>query len=48
LGAPRYGPVELAAEKKAVYDAGYQGWVLWNPGSQYDAVASALAKKPRT
>jgi hypothetical protein len=47
LGAPRYGPAELSAEKKAVYDAGYQGWVLWNPGSQYDAVASALAKKPR-
>jgi hypothetical protein len=47
LGAPHYGPAEVAAEKKAVYDAGYQGWVLWNPGSQYDAVASALAKKPR-
>ena len=35
------------AQKRAVYDAGCQGWVLWNPGSQYDAVASALAKKPR-
>jgi hypothetical protein len=48
LGSPHYGPAELSAEKRAVYDAGYQGWVLWNPGSQYDAVASALAKKPRT
>lgn len=45
LGAPRYGPAELAAQKRAVYDAGYQGWVLWNPGSQYDAVAAGLGPK---
>ncbi len=45
LGAPRYGPAELEQQKKAVYDAGYHGWVLWNPGSQYDAFAPALEKK---
>jgi hypothetical protein len=42
LGAPRYGADELRAQKKAVYDAGYHGWVLWNPGSQYAPVAGAL------
>jgi len=45
LGAPRYGAAELAAQKRAVYDAGYQGWILWNPGSQYSAVESGLAPK---
>jgi hypothetical protein len=46
LGPPHYGASELLAEKKAVYDAGYQGWILWNPGSQYGPVAAGLAKKP--
>lgn len=45
LGQPRYGAAELLAEKRAVYDAGYQGWVLWNPGSQYQAVAAALERR---
>jgi hypothetical protein len=45
LGAPPYGPAELEAEKQAVYDAGYDGWVLWNPGSKYDEFLPALAKK---
>jgi hypothetical protein len=45
LGHPPYGPDELRAQKKAVYEAGYQGWVLWNPGSRYDAVAAGLDKK---
>jgi hypothetical protein len=49
LGKPAYGPAELEAEKKAVYDAGYKGWVLWNPGSNYDVFLPALEKKiPRT
>lgn len=42
LGAPRYGAAEVRAQKQAVYDAGYHGWVLWNPGSRYDAIAGAL------
>lgn len=44
LGAPHYGPAELEAEKQAVYDAGYDGWVLWNPGSKYDEFLPALAR----
>jgi hypothetical protein len=45
LGHPPYGPAEVRAEKQAVYDAGYQGWVLWNPGSRYDAIAGALDRQ---
>jgi hypothetical protein len=33
------------AQKHAVYDAGYQGWVLWNPGSQYQPVAAGLERR---
>lgn len=44
LGKPPYGAAELEAQKKAVYDAGYDGWVLWNPGSIYDVFMPALEK----
>lgn len=44
LGPPKYGPAELEAQKKAVYDSGYEGWVIWNPGSQYDVFLPALEK----
>jgi len=44
LGRPTYGPSEIRAQKQAVYDAGYDGWVLWNPGSKYEPVLSALEK----
>ncbi|MEO7082919.1 MAG: putative glycoside hydrolase [Gemmatimonadaceae bacterium] len=44
LGPPAYGPEQLEAEKKAVYDAGYDGWVMWNPGSIYDVFTPALEK----
>lgn len=30
FGKPEYGPEQLRAEKKAVYDSGYDGWVMWN------------------
>jgi hypothetical protein len=46
LGSPAYGPDQVRAQKKAVYDAGYDGWVLWHPGSKYDAVAAALDRRP--
>lgn len=46
LGQPRYGPDQIKAQKQAAYDAGYHGWVLWSPGSYYDAIAPAL--EPRT
>jgi hypothetical protein len=44
LGSPAYGPDEIRAQKRAVYDAGYDGWVLWSPGSKYDAIASGLER----
>ena len=44
LGSPQYGAEQLRAEKKAVYDSGYQGWVMWNPGSSYDIYVPALEK----
>jgi hypothetical protein len=44
LGPPEYGPAQLEAQKKAVYDSGFEGWVLWNPGSKYDPYIPALEK----
>ena len=44
LGKPVYGAEQLRAEKKAVYDSGYDGWVMWNPGSSYDIYVPALEK----
>jgi len=44
LGKPEYGAEQLKQEKQAVYDAGYDGWVLWNPGSKYDVYLPALDK----
>ena len=44
LGKPPYGPAELEAQKQGAYDAGYDGWVLWNPGSKYEPFLPALEK----
>jgi hypothetical protein len=44
LGKPPYGAAEIEAQKKAVYDAGYDGWVMWSPGSNYDIFMPALEK----
>ena len=44
LGKPPYGPAELDAQKKGAYDAGYDGWVLWSPGSKYEPFLPALEK----
>jgi hypothetical protein len=44
LGKPPYGPAEIEAQKKGAYDAGYDGWVLWNPGSKYELFLPALEK----
>jgi hypothetical protein len=44
LGPPKYGPAEIEAQKKAVYDSGYDSWVLWHPGSSYDIFVPALEK----
>ena len=45
LGKPPYGAAEIEAQKKAVYDAGYDGWVMWNPGSKYEPFLSALSRR---
>jgi hypothetical protein len=44
LGSPAYGAAEVKAQKQGVYDAGYDGWVLWNPGSKYEAMRGALER----
>jgi hypothetical protein len=45
IGMPKYGPHELEEQKRAVYDSGYDGWVMWEPGSRYDKFLPALEKK---
>jgi hypothetical protein len=45
LGKPPYGPAELEAQKQGTYDAGYDGWVLWHPGSKYEPFVPALEKE---
>jgi hypothetical protein len=44
IGLPKYGAHELEEQKRAVYDSGYDGWVLWEPGSRYDKFIPALEK----
>lgn len=44
IGKPPYGAHELEEQKRAVYDAGYDGWVMWEPGSRYDKFLPALEK----
>ena len=44
LGKPKYGPEQITAQKQAVYDAGYDGWVMWHPGSKYEPFIAALER----
>lgn len=44
LGQPKYGPEQITQQKQAIYDSGFQGWVLWSPGSHYDVFIPALAR----
>ncbi len=44
LGPPKYGAAEIEEQKRAVYDSGYDSWVMWNPGSQYDVFRPAFEK----
>jgi len=39
-----YGAEEVRQQKRAVYDAGYDGWVLWHPGSKYESFIPALER----
>jgi hypothetical protein len=45
LGQPPYDASHIREQKRAVYDAGYQGWVLWHPGSKYEIFLAGLDKK---
>jgi hypothetical protein len=45
LGKPEYGPEQIRQQKQAIYDAGFDGWILWSPGSKYDAFVPALEKE---
>jgi hypothetical protein len=42
LGQPRYEAEHVRAQIQAVYDSGYDGWVWWHPGSNYDLFRDAL------
>ncbi|HJR64592.1 MAG TPA: putative glycoside hydrolase [Gemmatimonadaceae bacterium] len=44
LGQPKYGAHEIREQKRAVYDAGYKGWILWHPGSLYEVFLPGLDK----
>jgi hypothetical protein len=41
LGAPRYGVEQVRAQIRAGHDAGFDEWLLWNPGSRYTIAALA-------
>ncbi|HEX2205479.1 MAG TPA: putative glycoside hydrolase [Longimicrobium sp.] len=40
-----YGPEQLRAQLRAVYDLGLDDWILWHPGSNYDAVAAGFERE---
>ena len=41
----RESKLDFARIMKIVTDSGYDGWVMWNPGSIYNAFLPALAKE---
>jgi hypothetical protein len=45
LGQPPYGPSHVKDQMRGVYDAGYNGWVWWHPGSRYEPFLAALDKE---
>ena len=44
LGKPPYTSAEIVAQKKGLYDAGIEGWILWHPGSKYEQFVPGLEK----
>lgn len=44
LGPPHYGVEQVKAQIRAGHDAGFDEWLLWNPGSRY--TVGALAPAP--
>ena len=45
LGQPPYGASHVKDQARGIYDAGYNGWVWWHPGSRYEPFLAALEKK---
>jgi hypothetical protein len=43
LGPPHYGVEQVQAQIRAGHDAGFDEWLLWNPGSRYTIGALAAA-----
>ncbi|HEX6923966.1 MAG TPA: putative glycoside hydrolase [Longimicrobiaceae bacterium] len=40
-----YGPEELRKQKQAVYDVGFDDWIIWHPGSKYEHLVSGLERE---
>jgi hypothetical protein len=40
-----YGPDQLRAQVKGVYDVGLEDWILWSPGSKYDPFVPGMEKE---
>lgn len=45
LGQPKYDASHVKEQMRGIYDAGYNGWVWWHPGSVYEPYLGALEKK---
>jgi hypothetical protein len=45
LGQPKYDASHVKEQMRGIYDAGYNGWVWWHPGSVYEPYLAALEKK---
>ena len=39
-----YGPEQIRAQTRGVYDVGFDDWILWHPGSKYEQVLGGLEK----
>ena len=45
LGQPKYDASHVKEQMRGIYDAGYNGWVWWHPGSVYEPYLGALEAK---
>jgi hypothetical protein len=45
LGQPPYEAHHVREQIRGVYDAGYDGWILWHPGTKYGPFLPALEKE---
>jgi hypothetical protein len=40
----KYGPPQIRQQKQAVYDVGFEDWILWHPGSLYAPFIDGLER----